>query len=306
MKTVWIVLRDAWLSYQGHDAPMLSGAVAFYTLLALAPLGVFAVLLAGVVLGQEAASGELHSLLSEGTGNPEVAAYLADTVERASSFDQGGWWATLTSLGFLLFASARLFLMLRAALNHAWGIRSTLPPGFSGLRGQVLLRRLSALVLVFMFGPLLVSIAILRAVLNAIAATLGALPLVVEVANAAVSIAVLTLVIAAIFRWVPDAVIAWRDVLAGALATALLAGGGSMLFGHYLSSVVTTSMYGAASTLVVLMTWVYTTAQLFFFGANVTVAWAKQNGDGVEPRSYARRLVISSEEEDEDRGLHPR
>lgn len=296
MSKYWAVLRDAWRGYRLHDAPMLSGAVAFYTLLALAPLGVVAVMIAGVVLGEEAAAGELQHQLDESMG-PEMAGYLAKMVERAGEFGEGGWLATLTSVGFLAFASLRLFWMLRAALNHAWGIRSTLPPGFRGLRGQVLRRRLSALVLVLIFGPALVSIALLRTVLDVVADTFGALPFVVHVADIGVSVLALTLIVAAIYRWVPDAIIAWRDVLAGAWVTSLLAGGGSFLFGHYLSRVVTTSMYGAASTLVVLMLWVYTSAQLFFFGANVTIAWARLNGDGVEPRPYARRLVLKHEDD---------
>jgi membrane protein len=103
----------------------------------------------------------------------------------------------------------------------------------------------------------------------------------------AFSVGLFTLLVALIFRWLPDARIAWRDAVVGGVVTAVLNTLGSVLIGHYLARVSPTSMYGAAGSLVVLLLWVYYSTQIFLFGAELTAEWARQRGSGVEPMPYA-------------------
>lgn len=267
----------------------MSGAVAYYALLALAPFGVIAISVAGWILGEEAARSEFASQVETFVGG-DTAAFVVDVVERSSSW-KGGWLATTVSLFFLLFASTRLFWMLRAALNYTWGIRSRIPPGFRGLAWSVLKRRLIAFAMVFVFGAALMVTALLKAGLTVAATFFGGVPTLYRILDFSGSVAVLALVVAFVFRWLPDAKISWRDTLIGAFVTSFFATGGAFLIGHYVGRVSPASMYGAAGSLVVLLLWVYYTAQIFFFGAAFTYAYARLEGNGVIPLKHATRVT---------------
>ncbi len=269
----------------------MSGAVAFYAMLALAPLGVIAVSVASVVRGQDAARSEFAAQLRAFVGE-EAARFFTAVVERAAHA-QSGWLPTAASVVFLVFASTRLFWMLRAALNYTWGIRSRQPPGFRGLARKVLQRRLLAFGMVFVFGAALVVAAVAKAGLALAAELLGGVPLLYRLVDFAFSVAVLTVVIALVFRWLPDARIAWRDCFVGASVTSVLATGGAFLIGHYVARVSPASIYGAAGSLVVLLLWVYYTSQIFFFGAALTHAWARLEGEDVVPLEHATRVVTT-------------
>lgn len=283
------LLGDAWNCFQAHDVGMLSGAIAFYVLLAMAPFGVIAINIAATVLGEEAARNSLVQFLEVAFGS-EQSAYFAEVIARAGE-RSGGLWVSVASGVFALYASTRLFWMLRAALNHIWGLRSMVPPGFRGLGWRVLRRRLAAFVMVLVFGLALLVLAVLKTGVSLVATYLGGVDLVYRVLELLLSVAVLTVVIALVYRLLPDARIQWRDVFVGALTTSLLATAGSFVIGQYIARVVPTSMYGAAGSLVVVLLWMYYTAQILFFGAALTQAWAEHHGSGITPLAHAARLM---------------
>lgn len=282
------VLRQAWWSFQVHEGSLLSGAVAFYALLALAPLGVLGVVVMGWVLGAKRAqlmiSHQLRDVL-----DPSSADLLQDAIRRGSTLEGGV--ATLISVGFLLYASTRLFWMLRGALNHAWNIRSTVPPGFRGQRRQVLQRRLVAFGMIGILGIAFVVAALLKAGVTTANLYFGGVPLLWRGLDVATSIALFTVLIALIYRWLPDATIDWRDAMVGAIVTAALNTLGTVLIGHYLARISPHSMYGAAGSLIVLLLWVYYSTQIFLFGAELTAAYAELRGGGVRPLDYAHVIA---------------
>ncbi|MCB9635388.1 MAG: YihY/virulence factor BrkB family protein [Sandaracinus sp.] len=280
------VVRRAFWSFRIHEGSLLSGAVAFYALLAFAPLGVLAVVGVGWLLGADAARDALTKQV-ETYLDPGAAHFLMEAIERGTTFGNQGRFATFLSGGFLIIASTRLFWMLRGAINHAWGIRSTVPPGFFGLRQQVLRRRLVAFGMLFVFGAAFIVMALVKAGINVANVHFGRVSLLWRGLDLATSVALFTILIALIFRWLPDARIAWRDAVVGAFATAVLNTLGSVLIGHYLARISPTSMYGAAGSLVVLLLWVYYSTQIFLFGAELTAAWAHERGSGVHPLPYA-------------------
>lgn len=279
------LLTETWRYFQSHDGRLLSGAIAFYVALALAPLGVLMILIASLVLPREEARRELIGQLEMFVG-PDLAGFLSQTMADLSSQAQS-WAAPVLGGFFMLYMSVRLFSMLRSALNQMWGIR---PKALAHSRSewpQLLERRLLAFAMVLVFGFMLVVLVFLHALATAAIRFLGDSAHLVTLGQFASAFTVLWLVIALVYRWLPDATIAWKDVWVGAAVTSLFIVVGSFLIGLYLGYASPASWYGAAGSLIVLLLWIYYTTQSFLLGAVFTRAWARRHSRAIEPLSYA-------------------
>ena len=294
------VFRETWRRFRAHDGPLLSGAVAFYMLLAVAPIGVFAVAITGALLGEEAAEGELMAPLQSVLGE-EAARSVSDLIERAS--EPGSTWvATVFGGLFFLFAVVRLFSILQSALNHIWGVRSRGAIGFKGKAWRVLRKRMLAFSMVIVLGlSMFLFVAAKTALVAAQHAVGGPVPLLWRVLELAISLGAGTLLNAMVFRYLPDVRIGWRDVFLGAFVTTLFSALGALVIGQYLGRASVASSYGAAGSIVLLLLWVYYTAQIFFLGAQFTGAWARHKGHGVIVLPHAVPLI----EEDERATIEP-
>lgn len=289
------LFRDTWRSFRKHDGPLLSASVAFYMLLATAPLGVFAVVVTSVVLGEEAARGELLTPLQTVLGH-DAARFVQDLVERASEPAQTRL-AAAVGLGFFVVAVTRLFLMLQAALNHIWGVRARATLGFRGDAWRVTKKRMIAFSMVFVLGATFFLFALAKTVLSTATGSLQQdVPTLWRVLELLLSLGVGTLLNAIVFKLLPDVHIEWRDVFLGAFVTTVLSAAGAYVIGVYLGRASAGSMYGAAGSIVVLLLWVYYTAHIFFLGAEFTGAWARHKGHGITPLPHAVSVV---EERDE-------
>ena len=294
MRGLWAVLKDAWNTYLDHDGSLHSGALAFYALLSVAPLAVIAVGVAGFFLGEVTATETFDAQVETWLGDTKAASFIEELVAKQEQI-VGSGIALYLSGAFVVWAGLRVFLMLRASLNHVWGIRVATPLGFRGLRGRVLLRRLASIAMLPVVGASIVVLAVLKATLSAGEEDVSRIPFALQLLETASSIALVAVLVALGYKLLPDARIHWRDALVGGLATSVLASIGAYLIGLYLAYVGPASLYGAAGSLVVLLLWVYYMAQIFFFGANVTAAWAKHHGHGIEPLPHAMRLVLADE-----------
>ena len=283
------LLIETWRYFVSHDGRLLSGAIAFYASLAIAPLGVVALLLASLVMPETAARAELVGQLESFLGS-ELATFLVNAIvmlgEEATSYA-----VPIIGVVFMLYISARLFSMLRRALNHMWGIRpKLLVQATRSERLQLLERRLFAFAMVLVFGSSLIALVVLHSAGSAAAHFFGDNTYMLTLAEFGSAFAVLALLIALVYRWLPDATIAWRDVWVGAAVTCVFVLGGSFLIGFYLGRVSTGSLYGVAGSLIVLLLWIYYTTQIFLMGAVFTRAWARRRGRAIEPLPYARTV----------------
>lgn len=279
------LLIETWRYFQSHDGRLLSGAIAFYVTLALAPLGVLMVLIASVVLPANTAQQELVAQLQMFLG-PDLANFLAQAMVDMNSEAQS-LAAPIIGGAFMLYMSARLFTMIRRALNHMWGIRPKLLVHAREDWFHLLERRMLAFALVLVFGGSLVVLVLLHATATAAAHLLGDSDYLLTLSEFGSAFTVLWLLISLVYRWLPDATISWKDVLVGAAVTSLFVVGGSFLIGLYLGSASPASWYGAAGSLIVLLLWIYYTTQIFLMGAVFTRAWARRRGRAIEPRPYA-------------------
>lgn len=280
------LLIETWRYFSSHDGRLLSGAIAFYASLAIAPLGVVALLIASLVMPEDYARTELIGQLEAFLGS-EMAVFLVEAIVNLGN-EATSYAAPILGALFMLYISARLFSMLRRALNHMWGIRPRLLVHSNrSERLQLLKRRLLAFAMVLVFGSSLVALVALHSVASAAAHFFGDNTYALTLAEFGSAFAVLAPLIALVYRWLPDTIIAWRDVWVGAAVTCLFVVGGSFLIGLYLGQVSPASVYGVAGSLIVLLLWIYYTTQIFLMGAVFTRAWASQHGRAIEPLPYA-------------------
>jgi membrane protein len=268
----------------------MGAALAFYTIFAIAPLFVIVLAMAGLWFGDEAARRELFGQVSGLVGSEGGEAIQA--LVSAAHKPKAGAWATGIALVTLLVGATGVFVQLQDSLNSIWGVRRK--PG-RGLRNFVKDRLLSFALIVGIGFLLLVSL-VLSAGLSALGKFMtGLLPaqtILWQWVNFGVSFGVITLLFAMIFKVLPDVKIAWRDVWIGAMITALLFNLGKLLLGLYLGRSSVTSAYGAAGSLVIVLLWVYYSAQILFFGVKFTQLYSNRYGSHLKPAPGAEAVTV--------------
>jgi membrane protein len=273
-----------------QDVPRLGAALAFYTLFAIAPLFVIVLAIAGFWFGEEAARRELFAQVSGLVGSDGGDAIQA--LVSAANKPKTGVWATLIAVATLFVGATGVFVQLQDSLNSIWGVRRE--PG-RGVLNFVKDRLISFGIIVGIGFLLLVSL-ILSAALSALGKFMsGMLPAqetIWQGINFVISFGTITLLFAMIFKVLPDVKIAWRDVLIGAVITALLFNLGKFLIGLYLGRSTVTSAYGAAGSLVIVLLWVYYSAQILFFGAKFTQIYADKFGSRLKPVPGAEAVTL--------------
>jgi membrane protein len=262
------LLKKTYNNWSDHHATRLGASVAFYTLLSFAPLLVLSVAVIALVFDQQKAQSGLIDQARQMIGDrgADTVKSLLVNAQKPSS----GLLASVIAFVTLLFGASGVFTELRDALNIIWDAE---PKNESGLLGM-LKQRLFSFGMVLSVGFLLLVSLIISAGLALLGKFFGQLlplpPFVFDVINFVVSFAVITLLFALLFRFVPARHIPWRDVRIGAVGTALLFTVGKFLLGFYLGKASVGSSYGAAGSLVAVVVWVYYSAQIFFFGAEFT------------------------------------
>jgi membrane protein len=268
------------------DAPSLGAALAYYTVFSLAPLMTIAIAIAGFFFGKEAAQGqifdELRVLLGEEGGKA-----VQEMVQSANAQPTAGVIATIISVVVLLFGASGVFGQLQASLNTIWGVK---PKPGRGVLGMIKDRLLSfgfTLVVGFLLLVSLLLTAGIALVANWVGGLMPGSETIAQILNIVLSLVMITLLFATIFKFLPDAKIAWRDVWIGAFLTALLFTIGKFALGLYLGKSGVASSYGAAGSLIVLLLWVYYSSQILFFGAEFTQVYANRFGSRVAPADNA-------------------
>lgn len=292
------LLMQTWTEWNKDNAPRLGAALAYYTTLSLAPLLVLLIAIAGLVLGEEAARGQLMAQVSELIGSEGGEA--VQTMVQNASKPASGVLASLIGFAVLIFGASTVAAELRASLNEIWNKE----PDDSGGIKEMVTERSYALAVVLGCGfLLLVSLVVSSTIAAAGTVVEGYLPLpeaLMHGLNLLVGIVVITGVFAVLFKYLPDIHIEWRDVLLGAAFTSVLFALGRFVIGLYLGKASFGSTYGAAGSLVIVLVWVYYSAQIFFFGAEFTQVYAREHGsDPLRRRRRDRKHPV------EDRGERP-
>jgi membrane protein len=285
-KNIWNLLKDTAGEWSRDQAPRLGAALAYYATFSLAPLLIIAVSISGLVFGREAATGQIVGQI-QGLVGQDTARTIQAMIEKSDQ-PATSIIASLIGLIALLFGASGVFGELQQSLNAIWDIE---PKPKRGIWAVVKDRFFSFSMVLGTGFLLLVSLVISAALAGITNIVTGFMPgweIITQIVNFIISLGVITILFALIFKYVPDAKIAWADVWIGAAVTALLFTIGKALIGFYIGYSSLSSTYGAAASLVVILLWVYYSAQILFFGAEFTQVYANTYGSRIRSESTGR------------------
>lgn len=281
MSKFFDVLKQTFKEYGEDKISRHAAALAYFTIFSIAPVLVIIIAVAGFVLGEQAVQNEIAGQIEGVVGSD--AANMIQTMIASASQTGGGILATIISIGLLIFGATGLFTQLQDSLNTIWEVQ---PDTESGI-GRIVKKRALSFAMILGIAFLLLVTLVISAALAAITRYFeGLLPgsdLLWLIINYVVTFGVIALVFALIFKIIPDAKVEWKDVWLGAAVTAFLFMIGQVLIGLYLGRSSVSSSYGAAGSLVVILLWVYYSAQILFIGAEFTQVYARTYGAGIVP-----------------------
>jgi membrane protein len=275
----WKMLKETVLSFIDDEALSRGAAIAFYTVTSIAPVLLIVVAVAGLAFGRDAAQNAISTQLS-GLMGQQTADILQSAVASAAS-KSSGILATIIGVATLIATASGVFGEMQSALNAIWKAKPQ-----ATTVSRLIQARATSLGLVAALGFLLIVSLAVSAGLTAFGNYLDSIvpigKLILPILNFAVSLALLAVLFAAIYKVLPDRRLQWRDVVIGAVVTAVLFTIGKTLIGWYLGSSAVASSYGAAGGLIVLLLWVYYSVQVFLLGAEFTKIYANRHGSKQE------------------------
>jgi membrane protein len=286
-KQVWRLITAAFQEWNQDKAPRLAAALAYYTIFSLAPLLILVIAIASLFFDSAAVREQIMAQVQSliGGNGAEFVSTVLDNANRPGG--NSGWVASAISLVLLLIGATGVLTQLQISLNTVWNVEARPDIGFKNL----IRKRLLSLGMILVIGfLLLVSLVVSSAIvgfsgyLQTLAPGLDTL---VQLLNFVVSLVITTILFALIFKYMPDVIITWGDVWFGAIVTALLFSLGKFLIGLYLGNSTFGSSYGAAGSVIILLLWVFFSAQILFYGAELTQVFARRFGSQIQPNKFA-------------------
>jgi membrane protein len=292
-KSLFLLIKQTLQEWSEDKAPRLAAALAYYTIFSIAPLLVLVIAITGFIIGSNTTIRTQVITQVQGLVGQQGASAVSQLIQQTGQ-PRNGILASIIGIATLIFGATGLFGRLQDALNTIWDVQ---PKPGQGIGKMVKTRFLSFTLVLGLCFLLLVSLVISAAlsILNSyFSSLLGGVGGIAQVVNFIVSTAVITLIFALIFKILPDVKIRWGDVWIGALVTALLFSIGKAVLGLYLGRSAAASAYGAAGSLVVLLLWVYYSAQILFLGAEFTQVYARRYGSRPLPAENAQLMEVTT------------
>jgi membrane protein len=294
LKAGWELLKLTFTEWTNDNAFELSAALAFYTIFSIAPVLLIAVGVASFFLAPETATTRIVDEMQKLVG-AQGANAVRQVIESSRGFGKG-LWAVSVGIVTLIMGATAVFGELQSALNRIWDVEAKAD---RGVIMSLIVDRLRSFLIAVCVGFLLLVSLVISAVISGLQHYMNnwlpGVPWVWQTANVVTSFLVVAALFAMIYKFLPDVVISWKDVWIGAAVTALLFSAGKYLIGIYLGRTATTSAFGAAGSLVVLLFWVYYSALISFLGAEFTQVYARRYGPGIRPKEHAVRVGRKSD-----------
>ncbi|MEO7561004.1 MAG: YihY/virulence factor BrkB family protein [Ferruginibacter sp.] len=285
------VLKNAFKGFIDDKVPKLSGSLAYATIFSLAPLLMIIISLGSIFLGREAVEGKIYTELNGFIG-ASTAAQIQEIIKNGSLAGKTKL-AAIIGLITLLIGATSVFAEIQDSINSIWGLK---PKPRRGWVRLIKNRFLSFSVIISLGFLLLVSLGVTYLIDGFSDRLIQHFPevtiIIFYIVNLVISFAVISLLFAVIFKVLPDAEIKWKDVLAGAMATAVLFMLGKFVISFYITKSNVGSTYGTAGSIIILLLWVYYSAIILYFGAEFTKAWAIKFGSAIYPNHYAVTVKV--------------
>jgi membrane protein len=292
LKAILEITKQTWKDFSEDKVPRLGAALAYYSIFSLAPLLILAIGIAGLVFHDKARDQILGQI--GGTVGEPVAGALAEVLQNAGTGGTG-LIATVVGIVVLIFGASGLFVALQDALNTIWHVTPKPDRGW----WTVLQERFLSFGMVLGIGFLLLVSLILSAAISALSnfltpASMPGSAALWQALNTILSLAVITVLLALIYKILPDVKLGWENIWISAFVTAILFSIGKYLIGLYLAHTSTASAFGAAGSLVIILIWVYYSSQILLFGAELCRTLRKRSGKEIVPTDNAILLTDES------------
>jgi membrane protein len=285
-KGIWGLLKDTFTGFIDDKVVKLSGALAYFTVFSIGPMLIVIIFFADIFYGRDAIEGTVFSQIKDLVGG-SAAIQIQETIKSASLSGKGtvtGIFGVVT----LLIGATTVFAEIQDSINTIWGLKPKPKKGWL----KMLLDRLLSFSIVVSLGFLLLVSLIITGLVEALSQHLVKVfpdlaVLVVYVLNLLITFVVVSLLFAIVFKVLPDAKIKWKDVITGAMVTAVLFMIGKFAITFYIGSSNVSSAYGTAGSLVIILLWIYYSSLILYFGAEFTKAYATVYGGLIQPNDYA-------------------
>ena len=291
----WRLLRATYFSWNRNDPWARSATIAYYALFSLPSLLIIVVNTAGYFFGREAVQGRITSQIEDFIGSDSAQA-VEDMVANAA-LSQSSTLALIFGLGFLVFGATGVFFQLKAAMNNIWNVAAKKDTFL-----RMIINRVISFGMVMVVGLLLLISLVISALIAAVKDYLsfiapGVTVFMIRTLDFVISFGIITSLFAAIFKWLPDVKLRWKTTYLGAFLTTVLFLIGEYVISFYFGQSDPGSVYGGASSVVLILLWVYYTCLIVFYGAEFTVQYALYKNEKVEPNKYAEPAIYQELEQ---------
>ncbi len=289
LSSFWNLIKRSYFSWNRNDPWARSATIAYYALFSLPSLLIIVVTVAGYFFGRKAVQGRITTEIGEFIGM-ESAKAIEGMIAKAA-LNESSTIAVIFGVAFLIFGATGVFFQLKAAMNNIWNVTAK-----KNTVKRIIINRIISLGMVFVVGLLLLISLVISAIINAFSDYLASVAPIItsfmlEVLNFLISFLFITSLFAAIFKWLPDVKLRWKTTYLGAMLTTVLFLIAEYIIGFYFGQSDPGSVYGGASSVVLILLWVYYTCLIVFFGAEFTVQYALHRRDRVEPNEYAEPAI---------------
>jgi membrane protein len=289
-------LKNAGIGFVNDNAFKLSASLSYYTIFALGPLLIIIISLAGIFFGKEAVQGRIYGQLTDLVGH-QSALQIQDIIINIQS-SHSTTTGAIIGAAILFIGATGVFTEMQDSINYIWSVKAKPKKGWL----KFLINRLLSFSLIVGMGFILLVSLIVSAILTLLSDRLMRLlpnytVALFEVVNTAIILIVISALFTVIFKILPDAIISWKDALMGALLTAVLFLTGKFLIGYYIGRSNLGVTYGTAASIIILLTWVYYSAMILYFGAEFTKMYALQTGSGIKPKQTAVFIIKKESKE---------
>lgn len=297
-KNIIAIFKQTFKTFSELNITSMSAALAYYTIFGIAPMIIIIISLLDIFFGREAIEGKVYDQIKDLVGN-DAAIQIQQLIKNASIAPDFSW-ASIIAVIALIFSATSVFAQIQTSINRIWRLKTKPSKGLI----KILINRLLSFSMVITLGFLLLVSLLINAIMSVLVDHLIAIfPQIAiysaYVINLFLTLLTTTLLFGIIFKVLPDAKIKWRDIIVGAITTALLFMLGRWAIGYYLGSSKISSTYGAAGSLVIVLLWVYYSATILYFGAAFTKSYAQHNGHEIYPNEYAvfiENVVVENKE----------